>query len=77
MTLRDRVEYASFVGVGRLMRRLPLPIAQWLGARVAGLAFWAAERQTGYTLQNLAVAYPDLDARVRRSIGRASYRSFV
>ena len=77
MILRDRVEYASFLGVGWVVRRLPLRIAQWFGARVAGLAFWAAARQRGFTLQNLALAFPDLDERTRRQIGLESYRSFV
>ncbi|MBI2215878.1 MAG: lysophospholipid acyltransferase family protein [Candidatus Rokubacteria bacterium] len=56
-----------------LVRRLPVPVAAWLGRRLGDLAWMALARRRRTALDNLAVAFPELG---RAERGRLARRSF-
>jgi KDO2-lipid IV(A) lauroyltransferase len=72
-TPRELAEYAAFRSAVAALGRLPLPLAQSAGARIAHALFDLGGKRVGYVLANLRVAYPDLSEAARRAIGRESY----
>ncbi len=77
MTLRQVIEFQLFRLSGSLLRVLPLPTAQRLGAAVARRIFDRGDERVGYALVNLRIAFPELTEEERRQIGRESYVHFA
>jgi KDO2-lipid IV(A) lauroyltransferase len=59
--------------VAAVVRRLPVPVAAWLGRRLGDVAWIALARRRRTARENLAMAFPEL-GRVER--GRLARRSF-
>ena len=70
---RELAEYAAFRTAVASLGRLPLPLAQGAGARLARALFDLGGKRIEYVLANLRVAYPNLSEDARRAIGRESY----
>ena len=77
MKPRQASELALYHLGGRLMRRLPLSLAQRVAAIVARAAFDVGTKRAGWALTNLRFAYPDASLAERRRIARASYAHFA
>ena len=77
MTPRQVIEFQLFRLSGSLLRVLPLPTAQRLGAAVARRIFDRGDERVGYALVNLRIAFPELTEEERRQIGRESYVHFA
>lgn len=70
---RERLEVVGLQLLTGLARRVPLERSQRFAAAWGPRVFDLGGRRTGFALENLRVAYPDLREEERRAIGRASY----
>ncbi len=68
--LRDRIEYAIFVLLSALVHWAPLRLTRVLVSGIARAAFRFGGRSVRDTMDNLAVAYPELPLGERRAIAR-------
>ena len=72
---RHRLELALFLAVRGLVGALPQGAARPFGAAL-GQLLWSAGMRRGTTLDNLALAFPQLSAGERRRLGSRCYRHF-
>ncbi len=77
MTPRQLIEFQALRLSSSLIRGLPLPVAQRLGAAAARRLFNRGGERVGYALVNLGIAFPERSEEARREIGRQSYVHFV
>jgi KDO2-lipid IV(A) lauroyltransferase len=75
--VRDTLEYWMALGVVASLARTPLPVANWLARRYAGLLDMALPRLRRVALSNLAMALPELDGRAHRRIADGVFRSIA
>lgn len=54
--------------------RLPWKVAQWIGARLGDLAWYASPRDRERSLEHLALAFPELGPDERHRVARRSFR---
>ena len=72
MSIRHRVEYVAWRGASLLVRALPLDISQSLAALLARMTFRLSRRHLLEALENLRIAFPDLDPGQRMVLARDS-----
>ena len=77
MKPRQLLEFQALRLSSSLIRGLPLPAAQRLGAAAARRIFNRGGERVGYALVNLRIAFPELSEEARREIGRQSYVHFA
>lgn len=70
------IEYAAFLGVKGPLRALPHGVSRIVGRRLGDLGWWLDRRHRKVTLNNLAMAYPELDSKEHRRLGRECFRHF-
>jgi KDO2-lipid IV(A) lauroyltransferase len=75
--VRDTLEYWTALAVVDSLAYTPLPVANWLARRYAGLLDLALPRLRRVALSNLAMALPNLDRRARRRIVDGVFRSIA
>ena len=71
---RERALYRALVSVSALGRRLPLPLAQFLGRRLGSLAWHVARGERRKALRNIGIAFPDWSDAQRSDTIRAMFR---
>jgi KDO2-lipid IV(A) lauroyltransferase len=75
--VRDTLEYWLALAVVNSLAYTPLPVANWLARRYAGLLDLALPRLRRVALSNLAMALPDLDRATRQRIADGVFRSIA
>ena len=75
--VRDTLEYWMALAVVESLASTPLPVANWLARRYAGLLNLALPRLRRVALSNLAMALPELDRRAHRRIVDGVFRSIA
>lgn len=75
--VRDTLEYCMALAVVESLARAPLPLANWLARRYAGLLDRALPRLRKVALTNLKMALPELDADAHRRIADGVFRSIA
>jgi KDO2-lipid IV(A) lauroyltransferase len=73
---RSRLLAASERALGTLAAALPWRGAQALGRALGALGWPLARRDRRRTLEQIAIAFPELPPAARRALGRASFRHF-
>ena len=73
--VRDTIEYWMALAVVDSLAWTPLPVANWLARRYAGLLDLALPRLRRVALSNLAMALPELDRRAHQRIADGVFRS--
>src|ERR1035438_9321731 len=71
--VRDTLEYWMALAVVESLASTPLPMANWLARRYAGLLDMALPRLRRVALHNLAMALPELDRRAHQRIAEIAY----
>ena len=74
---RDTLEYWIALAVVGSLEWTPLPLANWLARRYAGLLDVALPRLRRVAMSNLAMALPDLGRRAHRRIADGVFRSIA
>ena len=74
---RDTLEYWMALAVVGSLEWTPLPLANWLARRYAGLLDVALPRLRRVAMSNLAMALPDLGRRAHRRIADGVFRSIA
>jgi KDO2-lipid IV(A) lauroyltransferase len=72
---RHRVEYWAAVGLLRFLGGLPLRLARWVCALLAGLSYYLWPRLRRVGLFNLRLAFPDWPERRRRRVLRGVFQN--
>jgi KDO2-lipid IV(A) lauroyltransferase len=75
--VRDTLEYWMALAVVESLASTPLPVANWLARRYAGLLDMALPRLRRVALSNLAMALPELDRRMHQRIADGVFRSIA
>ena len=75
--VRDTLEYWMALAVVESLASTPLPLANWLARRYAGLLDMALPRLRRVALSNLAMAFPERDPRAHRRIADGVFRSIA
>src|ERR1700691_675461 len=75
--VRDTLEYWMALAVVASLAWTPLPVANWLARRYAGLLDMALPRLRRTAMSNLAMALPELDGRARQRIADGVFRSIA
>lgn len=75
--MRDWLEYFGYRLGAAVLPRVPLEVTHALARTVALAAFALGGRRRQRTLENLRVAFPELDEGERLEIGRESYVHFA
>jgi lauroyl/myristoyl acyltransferase len=75
--VRDTLEYWMALAVVESLAWTPLPVANWLARRYAGLLDMALPRLRRVALGNLAMALPQLDRSARQRIADGVFRSIA
>jgi KDO2-lipid IV(A) lauroyltransferase len=75
--VRHRLEIVLFEAVLRLLKLLPHPASRRIGRSLGGAGWSAIGRRRRVALENLALAFPDLPAAERETIGREAFRHFA
>src|ERR1039458_9655950 len=73
--VRDTLEYWMALAVVESLASTPLPVANWLARRYAGLLDMALPRLRRVALRNLAMALPEFDRRALQRIADGVFRS--
>ncbi len=74
--LRHALEYAAFLPWKGVLRALPHAASRALGHRLGDLAWAVDRRRRRIADQNLAAAFPELDAAQRKALVRGCFRAF-
>ncbi|MCC6532300.1 MAG: lipid A biosynthesis acyltransferase [Burkholderiales bacterium] len=65
------------LGIIWLLRLLPLPLLAGLGAGLGTLLYLGGRERRRIALVNLALCFPELDARARRALARRHFRALA